>query len=251
MKNSVQAYDIQLFAAPEGAENISGVQAPDAGGQTTGVNTASDAGEQDRSARFKALIEGEFKDEYNASVQSIVTKRLRGSEEAAKKYKLLAPAIAALEQRYGTQPGDAAALARALEDDGTGARQGAGEDERREKTSRLYGRWLRQAADLRGACPGFDLSKELKNPQFCELLRSGASVRAAYELANRERIMRAAARDMEEKLTRRILAGDSRPREGGLSGQSAAAVHSDVAGMSKAARQEIIRRVQRGEKIAF
>lgn len=238
MKNSVQAYDIQLFAAPEGAENISGVQAPD-------------AGEQDRSARFKALIEGEFKDEYNASVQSIVTKRLRGSEEAAKKYKLLAPAIAALEQRYGTQPGDAAALARALEDDGTGARHGAGEDERREKTSRLYGRWLRQAADLRGACPGFDLSKELKNPQFCELLRSGASVRAAYELANRESIMRAAARDMEEKLTRRILAGDSRPREGGLSGQSAAAVHSDVAGMSKAARQEIIRRVQRGEKIAF
>lgn len=233
MKNSVQAYDIQLFAAPEGAEDISGVQAPDAGGQTTGVNTASDAGEQDRSARFKALIEGEFKDEYNASVQSIVTKRLRGSEEAAKKYKLLAPAIAALE------------------DDGTGARQGAGEDERREKTSRLYGRWLRQAADLRGACPGFDLSKELKNPQFCELLRSGASVRAAYELANRESIMRAAARDMEEKLTRRILAGDSRPREGGLSGQSAAAVHSDVAGMSKAARQEIIRRVQRGEKIAF
>lgn len=88
MKNSVQAYDIQLFAAPEGAEDISGVQAPDAGGQTTGVNTASDAGEQDRSARFKALIEGEFKDEYNASVQSIVTKRLRGSEEAAKKYKL-------------------------------------------------------------------------------------------------------------------------------------------------------------------
>lgn len=251
MKNSVQAYDIQLFAAPEGAEDISGVQTPDAGGQTAGVNTASDAGEQDRSARFKALIEGEFKDEYNASVQSIVTKRLRGSEEAAKKYKLLAPAIAALEQRYGTQPGDAAALARALEDDGTGARQGAGEDERREKTSRLYGRWLRQAADLRGACPGFDLSKELKNPQFCELLRSGASVRAAYELANRESIMRAAARDMEEKLTRRILAGDSRPREGGLSGQSAAAVHSDVAGMSKAARQEIIRRVQRGEKIAF
>ena len=243
MKNSVQAYDIQLFAAPEGAEDISGVQTPDAGGQTAGVNTASDAGEQDRSARFKALIEGEFKDEYNASVQSIVTKRLRGSEEAAKKYKLLAPAIAALEQRYGTQPGDAAALAR--------ARQGAGEDERREKTSRLYGRWLRQAADLRGACPGFDLSKELKNPQFCELLRSGASVRAAYELANRESIMRAAARDMEEKLTRRILAGDSRPREGGLSGQSAAAVHSDVAGMSKAARQEIIRRVQRGEKIAF
>ena len=131
MKNSVQAYDIQLFAAPEGAEDISGVQAPDAGGQTTGVNTASDAGEQDRSARFKALIEGEFRDEYNASVQSIVTKRLRGSEEAAKKYKLLAPAIAALEQRYGTQPGDAAALARALEDDGTGARHGAGEDERR------------------------------------------------------------------------------------------------------------------------
>ena len=80
---------------------------------------------------------------------------------------------------------------------------------------------------------------------------SGASVRAAYELVNRDAIMRAAARDMEERLVRSILSGADRPREGGLTSQSAAVVKSDVAGMSRSARREIIRRVQRGEKISF
>ena len=61
---------------------------------------------------------------------------------------------------------------------------------------------------------------------------------------------RALQPEIDENL-RRILSGADRPREGGLTSQSAAVVKSDVAGMSKAARREIIRRVQRGEKISF
>ncbi len=170
---------------------------------------------------------------------------------AAEKYRSLASAIAALEKRYGTAPGDARALARAVEEDDPGARAEAGEAKRREKASRLYSMWLSQTADLRESCPGFNLTHELKNADFRELLRSGASVRAAYELVNRDAIMRAAARDMEERLVRSILSGADRPREGGLTSQSAAVVKSDVAGMSRSARREIIRRVQRGEKISF
>ena len=151
---------------------------------------------------------------------------------------------AALSAEHTDMPAQTAA-------DDTGERAETGEAKRREKASRLYTAWMAQAADLRETYPGFELTRELKNADFRELLRSGASVRAAYELVNRDAIMRAAARDMEEKLIRRILSGADRPREGGLTSQSAAVVKSDVAGMSKAARREIIRRVQRGEKISF
>ena len=34
--------------------------------------------------------------------------------------------------------------------------------------------WLSQTADLRESCPGFNLTHELKNADFRELLRSGA-----------------------------------------------------------------------------
>ncbi len=142
------------------------------------------------------------------------------------------------------------AIARTADNE-PGARDETGEARRREQASRLYSVWLAQAAELRESYPGFELTRELKKADFRELLRSGASVRAAYELANRDAIMRAAARDMEERLTRRILSGADRPREGGLTSQSAAVVKNDVASMSKAARREVIRRVQRGEKISF
>ena len=247
-------YDVQLFAAGDNGRG-SGADASAAGKHASGDHMAPAAGEQAEAAargrKFRELIEGEFRDEYNASVQSIIKQRLRGSEDTVRKMKALAPALEALEQRYGIEHGDTEALAKAIGQENSGETAEAGERARREKASRLYSRWMQQAAHLRGTYPGFDLSGELANPQFRELLKSGATVRAAYELANRDAIMRAAAEDMEEKITRRILSGAARPRESGLSGGSSAVVRNDVAHMSKNARQEIIRRVQSGEKISF
>lgn len=244
-------YDVQLFAGSK-ISGVTGAKAAAAVPQRPG-EMASAAGEQEnRRDSFKKLIEGEFKAEYDEAVQSILKKRLKGSEETMKKFEALAPALRALEQRYGVSPGDAAALAEAVLNDSAAERHDeAGESGRAERASRLYGRWLRESAALRRAYPDFDLAKQLQNEEFCELLRGGASVRAAYELANRDELMRAAAKEMEDKIVRRIISGADRPREGGLTSQSSAVVKSDVAHMSKAARRDIIRRVQCGEKITF
>lgn len=207
--------------------------------------------EETRAARFKALIEGEFKAEYAEVVQGEVEKQLAGNRESEKRQKSVEKAVKLLEKRYGTPSGDTDALLQALKDDDPGARREAGEAKRREKASRLYRSWLRESCDLRAAYPGFDLARELENAEFKELLRSGASVKAAYELANRAELMRAAAEEMERKVTQRILSGSDRPREGGLASQSAAVVKTDVAAMSKSARQDIIRRVAGGERISF
>ena len=120
-----------------------------------------------------------------------------------------------------------------------------------EKAAKRYEKWLGEARQTRSVYPGFDLGGELKNEQFCELLKCGVPVKSAYELIHRDELFKSYARELEENITKRILAGTLRPREGAITSGSGAVIRSDTARMSKAARQEIIRRVQRGEKISF
>ena len=120
-----------------------------------------------------------------------------------------------------------------------------------EKAARRYEKWLGEARQTRAVYSGFDLGAELKNEQFCELLKCGVPVKSAYELIHRDELFKIFAKEMEENITKRILAGTLRPKEAAISGSSGTVIKSDAAHMSKNARQEIIRRVQRGEKISF
>ena len=125
------------------------------------------------------------------------------------------------------------------------------EKEISEKANRRYERWLAEARQTRSVYPGFDLGAELKNEQFCELLKCGVPVKSAYELIHRDELFKIFAKEMEENITKRILAGTLRPKEAAIAPGSGTVIKSDTARMSKNARQEIIRRVQRGEKISF
>ena len=95
----------------------------------------------------------------------------------------------------------------------------------------------------------------MNDPEFVKLLRSNVDVRTAYEVLHKDEIIPAAmqftAKTVESKLAKKIAAGGQRPSENGTGSGSPAMVKSDVSQLSKADRQEIIRRVQRGEKIRF
>lgn len=129
------------------------------------------------------------------------------------------------------------------------------EQQTRENASKLYSKWMQQAEDAKKVYPSFSLEAEMQNPEFTKLLRSNVDVRTAYEVLHKDEIIPAAmqftAKTVEQKLTNKIIAGGSRPAENGMNSQSAAVVKSDVSQLSKADRQEIIRRVARGEKIRF
>lgn len=245
------SFNIQLFAGKGEAMGISGDKKETlaAGEQTTGEKKAPDAGENtqaQRMERFEALIRGEYKDLYDAHVQHIVKQRLKGSEETVRKYRALSPVLRLLEKKYGVAPGDAAALQTALENENSS---------RTQKTETLarqqYEKWLSQTENVRETYPDFDIKTELLDARFRELLKSGVPIGDAYELVHRSELMEKAAREMEDKISRRILSGTARPRESALKSQSSAMMKSDVSQMSKKARQDIIRRVQQGEKISF
>ena len=129
------------------------------------------------------------------------------------------------------------------------------ERERRADADRTYAGWLRQAEEVRSLYPAFDLRAECRNPRFIGLLRGNVDVRTAYEVIHRDEIlggaMGYAARRAAEKLVGSIRAKGMRPAENGVTSQSAAVFKPDVGALTREERDDIERRVQRGERIHF
>lgn len=237
----------------------------------------------DRNAEFEKLIKGEYKDLYNARVQDTIQKRLKSTMETVDKYNSLSPTLEMLSKKYGVDASDIEALNKAIQEDDSYYEEEAMEKgltvqqlkeirrmERenadlkrqmeeqsvKENASKLYASWMNQAEQLKTVYPSFDLEAEMRNPKFVDLLRvPSIDVRTAYEVLHKDEIIPAAmqftAQTVERKLANKIMANGARPSENGMNSQSAAVVKSDVSQLSKADRQEIARRVARGEKIRF
>ena len=236
----------------------------------------------DRNAQFEALIKGEYKDLYDAKMQDTVQKRLKGQKETVDKFNALSPTLELLASKYGVDATDIEALNKAISEDDSYYEQEAlekgmsvkdlkefkkmekenaelkaqmQEAEKQEQGKKLYATWMQQAEDAKKVYPSFDLRTEMNNPQFLDLLRSNIDVRTAYEVTHKDEIISGAmqftAKTVESKIAKKIASNGARPTENGMSSQGAALVKSDVSQLSKADRAEIIRRVQRGEKIRF
>lgn len=236
----------------------------------------------DRNAEFEKLIKGEYKDLYDARVQDTVQKRLKSTKDTVDRYNSLQPTLEILAKKYGVDSADIKALTKAIEEDDSyfeeealekgisveqlknirkmerenaDLRKQMQERESRENADRLYSAWMNQAEQTRSVYPSFDLAAEMHDPKFVQLLRSNVDVRTAYEVLHKDEIIPAAmqftAKTVEQKIANNIASGSRRPTENGMSSQSAAVVKDDVSRLTKADREEIIRRVQRGEKIVF
>lgn len=304
--------NLQLFAeggAGDGgtgtASGAAGVTEAVAGSQTKGVknpladvkygiqedaqtadvqdDNAKTVAQPDRNAEFEKLIKGDFKDLYEARVQEIVQKRLKGTKETVDKYNALAPTLELLAKKYGVDATDPTSLIRAIEEDDSYYEDEAlekgisvqqlkeikkmerenaelkrqmEEKSTREKADKLYAQWMEQADALKSIYPSFDLAAELQNPKFLDMLRvPSIDVRTAYEVLHKDEIIPAAmqftAKKVESKLAKKMMANGARPTENGASSQSASLTKSDVSKLTKADRDEIARRVARGEKIRF
>lgn len=237
----------------------------------------------DRRARFAAMIGegGEFADLFREARQKAVNGGIaRGRAAQEKVMAAQQPVLDLLMARYGTT--DLGQLQEAIHKDAAwwqtyadsrgiseqqareqiamqaelGAmkrRAAAEEGERRAKAQMEL--WSRQAQEVQTVYPEFDLQAAVRNTDFLSMLRSGVSMRTAYEVANMDDIKRSVAhratKDAEARLTESIRAGGSRPVEGGASGQPGAVTRVDPGKLSKKEMDNIMARVARGEKITF
>lgn len=236
----------------------------------------------DRNAEFEKLIKGEYKDLYDARMQNAIRGRLKATEDTVNRFNALTPTLELLAEKYGVDANDVEALNKAIEEDesffqdealekgmtvqqlkefrkmqreNADLKRQMSDQQTKERAEMLYASWVDQGEKTKTVYPSFDLKAEMQNPRFVDLLRNNIDVRTAYEVLHKDEIIPAAmqftAKTVEQKLTNKIIAGGQRPTENGMNSQGAAVVKSDVSQLSKADRQEIIRRVQRGEKIRF
>ena len=236
----------------------------------------------DKNAEFEKMIKGDYKDEYDKRVQDIVRNRLKGADENEKRLNAMNPLLDILSARYGVESTNTEALVKALEADDSFFEQAAMEQNmdtkqyrqmlqlqrenarlksqseqqaRQEQLNRQYAVWEQQAAEAKNLYPNLDLNVESQNPQFRQLLFAGVDVGTAYMVLHKDDVMAGAmqhtAKTVEQKLANKIAAGNSRPAENGTSGQSAAVIKEDPSKWTRADREEVRRRVARGEKITL
>ena len=259
-----------------------GVQ-PQAQVQTEEASPAAEVvSTEDRNAKFEELIKGEYKDLYDQRMQDTIQKRLKGTKDTVDKYNALTPTLEMLAKKYGVDASDVTALNKAIQEDDSYYEEEAlekgitvqqlkeirkmerenaelkaqmSEQTRKENAAQQYSAWMKQAEEAKRTYPSLDLNTEAKNPQFLRLLNSGVDVATAYAVIHKDEIIPAAmqytAQTVERKITNKVIANGARPTENGISSQSASLTKSDVSQLTKADRQEIARRVARGEKISF
>lgn len=243
--------------------------------------------QEDRKAAFERRIKGEDKDLFDERVQRIINERFKGQkalEKDSADLKAARPVLELLAGKYGVKADDLAGLQKAIEADnayyedealqkGVSVEQlkeikrlerenaefkrAAAERERRTNAEKVYSTWMQQAEDAKRFYPGFDLQSELNadgtKDRFVALLRSGVDVKTAYEVIHKDELiggaMQYAARVTEQRTVENIRARGNRPRENGGGTAPAVIVKKDPKQFTRKDREEISRRVMRGERI--
>lgn len=269
--------------AQKGAKNpLSTVKYGVQGKEEAPASEVQKVSTEDRNAKFEELIKGEYKDLYDARVQDTIQKRLKGSKEISDKYNALTPTLELLARKYGVDASDINALNKAIEDDDTFFEEEALEKgvsvehlkelrkvqrenaefkkaeearKNKEQVDRAFAQLVEQEKQAKSVYPNLDLKTELQNENFQRLISSGIDVKTAFEVIHKDEIIPAAmqytAKQVEQKVVSNIRANGMRPKENGISSQGASEVKSDVSKLTKADRDEIARRVRRGERITF
>jgi len=228
--------DLQFFAdgaATAAGDPAAGVSAADAG-QQTGASAKVPAAPESEARQDWAEVREAYRAEFDAEVQSIVQRRLKGAQEKLRRYEERESALLAEgeQSRLAAEAGERSrALAAAM---------------RRSEAASHFSSLVGAADELRRRVPDFDLMRELESDAFAELTRPGSkvSLEQAYFALHPELRLReaeAVARRTAEAVSAAVSAGAARPHENGAQAASLGSMsHRD---MSKGQRQELRRRI--------
>ena len=224
--------------------------------------------------------------EYNKQMQAVVQSRLRTAKGAEEKLGKLTPALELMAGKYGIDPEDIDALAKAISDDNSyyedkalemgvpvetakkidqqernTARQQRQEQQtlEQQKVQQHFMRLQDQAEAMKQVFPNFNLQKELQNPVFVRLTApdSGISLEDAYHAVHRKEIMAAGmqvtAQKTAQQISNSIQAGSRRPNEAGTTGQAPSVTTFDYRNASpeqrKAFKDHIRSEAAQGRKV--
>ena len=245
---------------------------------------------EERRKAYDAFIKGEGKEFYNEDTQRIISRRVKDEKALRDELGKKNPFIEALADKYGHDPADLDGLMAKISNDRDFYAEAAAEagmdspetyrkfreSERKAKAfeaeqkrikeqaeaqkrnsfvnERVRG-WQQEAEALKGKYADISLSKEMANPQFAAMLRSGVSVEAAYEALHHKEILAKTQQDTKAATEKAVIdnlrAKGQRPAEGGANPTSAPLTGFDVRSLTKAQRAEFARQAALGKRIEF
>lgn len=282
---------LRLFDGEGGGEGGAEGSAPGAIAegvdQSTARATITEGGPQESGkASFADLLKDpDYKREYDGRVQAAIQQRFKNQADLQGQLDSYAPLMEMLGSKYGIDGSDVNAVLEAVQNDDSyyeeeamqqgltveqlkyikkieretaALKQAQEEAQRRQASEQIYNRWMAEAEDLKRTFPNFDLQAEAENPvtgeSFLRMLQNGVPVRTAYQVTHMDEIMSGAmaytAQQTAKKVTDTIQARGARPAENGRAA-TARVVSTDPGRMTKAEREELSRRAQRGERITF
>ena len=160
-------------------------------------------------------------------------------EAAAAKQPAAAKEPAAAQEPAGEKPGE---------------NWERGEEEARRLRREVENR-LQESRALQREYPGFSLRREMQSPDFARLIAGGVSMRRAFETVHFSEIlfgaMQRAAKESQIRALEEIRQRGMRPAENGLSPRGGTAVKKSAGEFTREERQSLIRRLERGEKVAL
>lgn len=247
----------------------------------TAEPTAEEIKEKER-ADFDKYIK-DHKEFDQERIQKIINSRfaeMKSLQEQAKSYE---PILQMLKDKYGTDDineitdklryDDESVEQRAIENGLTieqqrkmdeyereleQYRQSEEDRQRDERAREIRARWIQEGEQLKQQYPNFDLQYESTNEEtgerFREMLAKGIDVRTAFEVIHKDDILNQTiartAQAVQSKIVNDIKSRGLRPSENGGNATAPSVISKpDPAKWSKKDREEVSRRVLRGEKI--
>lgn len=233
-------------------------------------------------ASFEDLIKGEYKEDYDKSVQKLLNRRFAKAKADTERLNTLDPVIRTLADKYGVDPTDVNALVDAVNGDNSLIEEKAFEMgltpeqyrniakinyenerlkaqatavQREAQAQAQLEKWNAEAEQVKQSFPDFDFQTALQNEDFSRLLKAGVDVKSAYFATNADGILSGAmkytAQTVAQKTADTIAARGNRPTENGLSSQASARVETDVSKLTNQQIAELVARASRGETIRF
>lgn len=264
---------ISMLSAEAGdciyAENKAEVSEP-----PQGDTNSFDAGsEENRAAEFEELIGGKYKNEFSEKVRKILSRRLKEVKELKENADKNAQIAQLVMKKFNLEDADVETLERMMDE---AMSQTTGKNSinyaellkrlirensllKQDREARLRDMRAKtasekvkvQAEETAKAYPDFDLRKELKNPEFCRLLKAGVSIKNAYEVVNIDGILDSKSKETERQVLDSIRYKGNRPVENGSETNGGILLSSNISKLNKKQRAELAKRAAAGEKIEF
>ncbi len=255
----------------------------------TMATDSSYADAADKTTAFNEMINGEYKSEYQSSLETALSKRMKTRDKKIAEHEAfrgqVSPLLDRLAVKYGIKDAtNIEAILQAAEQDNSyyeefamkrgvdvetakeiikaeritaEAERRQADEQRQQEFNQQYNIWLQQASVTQQKYPAFDFEYESTNEetgeQFRRLLNSGVDVETAYTVIHRNEIMGGAMQyayqSAQQEMADARASRNARANENGTSSQQASAAIDDWTKLSKSDNEKIKAAVRRGEKV--